>query len=304
MLRTPTTEYFNVQKNGLSPFQSMLAYMGGSTLQTIVDNPLTAYRQMVQQYATNVEGALVSPVVATREARSVFWRMPIQASLSGLGPRLVGVGFKRVPKFTILFGISYLLETGEDIGLLAATGASILSAPCINPIRYIEKQQRAYFRSPRAARSVMDILRESAAQNYRPLFRGTIPLMGHSFASASTGLVGQPRLQKYIAGKLDSQTTFGQTATGLLASAMVSPIYVLMTNPVSRLEVIMQTASPNKAPISVRTAIGELLQDTKQNGVRGLFRGQGLGTLKAIVSLTLFHQGRLVLTDWFTQSNR
>ena len=27
---------------------------------------------------------------------------------------------------------------------------------------------------------------------------GTIPLMGHSFASAVLGLVGQPKLQKYV----------------------------------------------------------------------------------------------------------
>ena len=33
-----------------------------------------------------------------------------------------------------------------DVGMVAATGASIFSAPFINPIRMIEKQQRAYFK--------------------------------------------------------------------------------------------------------------------------------------------------------------
>ena len=89
----------------------------------------------------------------------------------------------------------------------------------------------------------MEILRESAAKNYRPLFRGTVPLMGHSLASATTGLVGQPQLQKYIQKELGQSGTFSQFATNMIASAAVSPIYIVMTNPLSRLEVIMQTSS-------------------------------------------------------------
>ena len=42
--------YFGkIQKNGVTPFETMVAYLGGSAFQTIVDNPITAYRQLVQQ---------------------------------------------------------------------------------------------------------------------------------------------------------------------------------------------------------------------------------------------------------------
>jgi hypothetical protein len=44
--------YFAVQKKGgCSQFEVMLAYLGGSAFQTVIDNPVTAYRQLVQQYA-------------------------------------------------------------------------------------------------------------------------------------------------------------------------------------------------------------------------------------------------------------
>ena len=91
-----------------------------------------------------------------------------------------------------------VLLRAPNLAWAAATAASILSAPFINPIRMIEKQQRAYFKQTGATKPIMEILRESAAQRFAPLFRGTIPLMGHSLASAVLGLVGQPRLQKYI----------------------------------------------------------------------------------------------------------
>ena len=42
------------KKNGLTQAETMAAYLGGSTFQTIVDNPVTAYRQLVQQYAKDV----------------------------------------------------------------------------------------------------------------------------------------------------------------------------------------------------------------------------------------------------------
>merc|ERR1719453_2798051 len=102
----------------------------------------------------------------------------------------------------------------------------------------IEKQQRAYLKQTGAEKPIMEILAESRAQNWRPLFRGTIPLMGHSLASATLGLVGQPRLQKYIQKELGSKTQMGQSGTNLVAPAIVSPIYVVVTNPLSRLEVI------------------------------------------------------------------
>ena len=168
-------DYFTkVRRNGLAPAETMTAYLGGSAFQTVVDNPVTAYRQLVQQYAKDLSGKAVDPSIARAEANAVFRANPVGASLSGLGPRLIGVGFKRIPKFGALLGISYVLGEGGEVGMAAATGASILSAPFINPIRMIEKQQRAYFKQSGAEKPIMEILRESAAKNYRPLFRGTV----------------------------------------------------------------------------------------------------------------------------------
>jgi hypothetical protein len=297
-----TGNYFKIQENGVSPFQNMVAYMGGSAFQTIVDNPITAYRQLIQQYAKDLNGKAVDPSISRKEANAVFKKSPISASLSGLGPRLVGVGFKRVPKFGLLLGISYFVDK-NNVGLLAATGASILSAPFINPIRMIEKQQRAYFKQTGSQKSIREILRESALKKYKPLFRGTVPLMGHSFASATTGLVGQPQLQKYIENKLDSKTGFSNFACNLIASSIVSPIYVFITNPLSRLEVIMQTSSIKGNSISVFDAIKEVAKDSREFGLRGIFRGQGIGIVKAIISLSLFHEGRLFFTGEFKNYN-
>ena len=97
--------YFKVnEKTGVSPFQNMFCYLGGSAIQTVGDNPVTAYRQLVQQYAKNAKGEAVSPKVAVQEANAVFKRSPVSASLSGLSPRLVGVLFKRIPKFGFFLG--------------------------------------------------------------------------------------------------------------------------------------------------------------------------------------------------------
>lgn len=149
----------------------------------------------------------------------------------------------------------------------------------------------------------MEILRENAAKNYRPLFRGTIPLMGHFLASATTGLVGQPQLQKYIQNELGTRTNLGTFGTGLIASSLVSPIYIIMTNPFSRLEVIMQTSSIKGKSIGVIDAMKEVARDSKEFGLRGIFRGQVIGIAKAIISLTMFHQGRIFLTDSFKERN-
>jgi len=298
-----SSEYFTVQKSGLSQFQAMSAYLGGSAFQTIMDNPVTSYRQLVQQYAKDLNGKVVDPKIASQEAKAVFRANPVAASLSGVGPRLIGVGFKRIPKFGVLLGISFLMGNGENPGMIAATGASILSAPFINPIRMIEKQQRAYFKQTGAAKPIMEILRESAAQNFKPLFRGTIPLMGHSLASALLGLVGQPKLQKYIQQEIGNKTNMGRTFTGLIASAVVSPIYVVVTNPLSRLEVIMQTSKISGKAITVTGAIKEVVRDSAEFGMRGVFRGQGIGIMKAVISLSLFHEGRHFLQDAFKNHN-
>jgi hypothetical protein len=127
--------------------------------------------------------------------------------------------------------------------------------------------------------------------------------MGHSFASAILGLVGQPQLQKYIQTELGSSTGMGRSATGLIASAVVSPIYVVVTNPLSRLEVIMQTNSIAGKSISVVQAVQEVMRDSAQFGLRGVFRGQGIGVMKAVISLSLFHEGRYFLQDAFKDHN-
>lgn len=296
-------DYFTVKKGGLSQFQTMTAYLGGSAFQTLMDNPVTAYRQLVQQYAKDLSGKVVDPKVARAEANAVFMSHPVSASMSGVGPRLVGVGFKRIPKFGILLGISFFLNEGETPGYAAAFGASVLSAPFINPIRMIEKQQRAYFKQTGKVKPITDIIKESAAQRFAPLFRGTIPLMGHSMASALLGLVGQPKLQKYIQKELGDKTSLGRSATGLVASAVVSPIYVFVTNPLSRLEVIMQTSSIQGKSISVIEACKEVIKDGAKFGLSGVFRGQGIGIAKAVISLTLFHEGRMYLQDAFKDYN-
>ena len=72
----------------------------------------------------------------------------------------------------------------------------------------------------------------------------------------------------------------------------VSPIYVAVTNPLSRLEVIMQTSSISGKAIGVTAAIKEVVLDSKKFGMRGVFRGQGIGIAKAIVSLSMFHEVR------------
>lgn len=297
------SNYFKINPNGLSQANTMTAYLGGSLLQTVVDNPITSYRQLVIQYSKDSKGNMISPNIASKDVKSTFRRHPISASLSGLAPRLFGVGFKRIPKFGFLLGISYFMSNDGDVGLVSATGASILSAPFINPIRMIEKQQRSEFRISGRSKPILEILRESRLKNYKPLFRGTIPLMGHSLASATTGLVGQPKIQKYISKNLGNETNLSQFTSNLIASCLVSPIYVLMTNPMSRLEVIMQTTSIRGKSIPVKDALTEFYRDTKQFGFKGLFRGQGLGIVKAICSLTLFHQGRLWSTQYLKYRN-
>ena len=127
--------------------------------------------------------------------------------------------------------------------------------------------------------------------------------MGHSFASAILGLVGQPRLQKYIQKEVGERTGLGRSVTGLIASSAVSPIYVLVTNPLSRLEVIMQTSSIQGKSIGVIEACKEMVTDSAKFGLRGVFRGQGIGIAKAIISLTLFHEGRMFIQDGFKAYN-
>lgn len=296
--------YFEIQKNGLSSFQNFACYLGGSAIQTVGDNPVTAYRQLVQQYAKSATGEINSPAVASQEAKAVFRSAPVSASLSGLWPRLIGVLFKRVPKFGILLGYTAITGDSGEPGFAAATAASILSAPFINPVRMIEKQQRAFLKqSGGKQKPIMEIIVEAKEKNFKPLFRGTVPLMGHSLASAILGLVGQPKLQKWVHQQV-SGTVGGGSVANLIASAIVSPVYVVVTNPLSRLEVIMQTNSIAGKRIGITEACKEMAKDMKQFGLSGVFRGQGIGIAKAIVSLSLFHEGRMFLARQTKEYNK
>ena len=79
-----SSPYFTEEKNGITQFQLLQAYLLGSAFQTVCDNPVTAYRQLVQQYSTDLSGKIVSPEVASAEAKKTFRSNPIGASLSGL----------------------------------------------------------------------------------------------------------------------------------------------------------------------------------------------------------------------------
>ena len=188
------------------------------------------------------------------------------------------------------------------------------------------------------------------------------------------------RLQKWVQKELGATGYFGSSGTNLVASAVVSPIYVIVTNPLSRLEVIapacervsrvsslsleclrahvlrqraarfvaarfvdvrsrvihsalkpctrfqiasppnvvaspltrpchrsqviMQTNSIKGNSISTVEAIKEMGADMAKFGLSGVFRGQGIGIFKAIISLTLFHEGRLFLGRNFKDYNK
>ena len=98
----------------------MCAYLGGSAIQTVGDNPVTAYHQLVQQFVQTPRpprsrarahrqtagqgpgGQHREPKAAQAEVNAVFKANPVKASLSGLWPRLIGVLLKRVPKLHVL----------------------------------------------------------------------------------------------------------------------------------------------------------------------------------------------------------
>ena len=296
--KTPqhSVELINKQTK-LNKWESFMAYMGGSVIQITLDNPITSYRQLIQQYAKDSTGTMVDPKIAREQANRVFAKSPVSASLSGIVPRLLGASSKSAPKFGFFWGITALTGQTEP-NMVSAVGASIFSAYCINPIRMIEKQQRTELKNTGTIKSMSSIIKESAQYNFKPLFRGTTPLIAHSAASATTGLVGQPKLQQAIQAKLsgNESTTmfsFSKSSANLIASALVSPIYVVITNPLSRLEVIMQTNSISSPAVKLSDAVKELVTDSKAFGLRGMFRGQGIGIGKAVVSLTLFHEGRM-----------
>lgn len=66
-----SSPYFNkIEKNGLTQAETMGAYLGGSAFQTVIDNPVTAYRQLVQQYAKDVSYAICNALFVLCSSRS------------------------------------------------------------------------------------------------------------------------------------------------------------------------------------------------------------------------------------------
>ena len=66
----------------------------------------------------------------------------------------------------------------------------------------------------------------------------------------------------------------------------------------------MQTNSIKGKAISPVEAVKEVTTDMAKFGLSGVFRGQGIGIAKAIVSLTLFHEGRIWLTGKLKERNQ
>ena len=297
-----TDDYFKIQKNGISLFQNTLCYLGGSTFQVICDNPITTYRQFLQQNIKDKKGNLIDPKISFTKTNEILLRSPISFMFSGLKPRIFGVFFKSIPKFTFVVGISAIMGEKENIKLLPATIASILSAPIINPIRMIEKQQRLSLKSTGKQKKIYEIVKESYRYRFEPLFRGTTALMCHSVISAGLGLVGQPEIKKYIENKL-IKNEISSFQANIIASSFVTPIYVILTNPITRIEVFMHTNNIKNNPIKFSEAFKELVKDKNKFGIRGVFGGQGVGIFKGIFSLTMFHEGRLFLEKNFIEYN-
>lgn len=65
----------------------------------------------------------------------------------------------------------------------------------------------------------------------------------------------------------------------------------------------MQTSKISGKSIGVSEAVKEVARDSKEFGLRGVFRGQGIGIMKAVISLSLFHEGRHFLQDAFKTYN-
>lgn len=153
-------DYFTINKtSGLSPFQSTLTYLGASTVQIILDNPITSYYLLIQQYAKDKQGNLVSPTDTKKTVNNMFIRNPVNVAMSGLKPRLVSVLFKRVPRFSILVGYDYLNGGSGQPGVAAVVAASLLTTPFLNPIKMIEKQQRISLKKTGEQQDIREIIR-------------------------------------------------------------------------------------------------------------------------------------------------
>lgn len=151
-------------------------------------------------------------------------------------------------------------------GHLSAIFSGVFSSPIVCPLKVIEKRKRSGI-------SVVDSLR-------RPLtmFRGIGPVILHSSLSTTLRLVEQPRLKKLLG------------ESNLASSALISAAYIFVTNPLSRLEIIIQTGPMGRDTIRTREALRLISRDILVNGCLGMFRGQGISLLGATISLFTFHE--------------
>lgn len=281
------TNYFDIQKGGISNFQIMYCYIAASSITTIIDNPFCVYRQLTQQ-------STLDPKITKGKVKKTFFKSPLTVAFSGISPRLFGIFLKKVPVYGLLSGISYLRNEKETISLGSVMYSSFLSAIIINPVRFIEKQQRSSFLKDGTKKSIGYIFKESSNEKYKPFFRGLVPHMSHSVISGCLALCGQSQLQKMISRKIKTKSFLGEITSNLLSSCLISPIYVILTNPLSRIETMIQTATIKKSAPSLKDCIVSIKQDYKKYGFHGFFRGQGVGMIKAIVHLTTFHQARMM----------
>ena len=65
---------------------------------------------------------------------------------------------------------------------------------------------------------------------------------------------------------------------------------------------VLQTSAIGEKKIGLGAALKELGADMSAFGLRGIFRGQGIGIAKAVLSLTMFHEARIAIADTFKVS--
>lgn len=264
-----------------------------SMIQAISDNPFTSYRQLLQQYTQNKQGQYYDINKTKNIVRNIFLNNPINVSFSGLKTRLIGNFIKRVPKFGLILGYN---GNDKTIRLDSILFAAIFASPFVNPIRFIEKQQRLNFHKSNIEINSNVILDKCKKYYYFPLFRGITPLITHTFISTSLGIFYQNKIQKKIYNYNYFQNkNINRFYSNLTSSIIISPIYIFLTNPIERIETIIQIKDINKPKYSIINAIKEYKNDVKINGYKGFFRGNGTGILKAIISLTVFHETRMTL---------
>jgi hypothetical protein len=290
---TFTSDYFKIDRDQISGFQTLICYLGASSFTTLLNNPLTVYRQIIQQSSSD-------PIVANSTAKKLFTKSPLYVGLSGLSPRLFGLIVKKLPIYGTLSSLLYFRNEQEKVSFFTSIYFGIIGSIIINPLRFIEKQQRSLFLLNGKKVSIRDIYIQCKFQNFIPLYRGLLPHCAHSLLSSIFGIYLQPVLQKYFANNFQNQYRF---QSNFLSSCCVSPIYVIVSNPFIRIETIMQTSCVKSPKTSFVKAIEYLNNDYKQFGIKALFRGQGIGIVKAIFTLSIFHEVRMMISNFCKERN-